>query len=364
MDPTHPLGVETGQVVVDRDEVDALATETVEVRRQGADQGLALTGLHLGDPAEVQRRATHQLHVEVALADHPAGGLANDGERLDQQVVEALATLERPRNSAVLACNASSLSALIWLRKRVDVGNQAFEGLQLLTFTGSEDAIEDAHAGMQPTGGGGADLGNARVHTVCIDAPVRRIGAVCRSCVLAAAASWTWATPAARRAAAAVRRVAPVVTTSSTSSTTRPRRGRRARNAGPTRRSERGLSCLWRTVGPIQQSAAGNSQLASNGLGDGLGLVVATSTNPAGAGRCPRDHVDVVEAKTIDHVRGKDARSGSAMTELESDDQLTGDALERNAAAMPSGLRIAATDARENRQRWHSTSPTLPQALQ
>ena len=88
MDAAHPLGVEPGQVVVDRDEVDALAAEPVEVDRQRGDEGLALAGLHLGDPAEVQRGAAHQLHVEVALADHPAGRLAGDGERLDQQIVE------------------------------------------------------------------------------------------------------------------------------------------------------------------------------------------------------------------------------------------------------------------------------------
>ena len=34
VDPAHPLGVEAGQVVVDRDEVHALAAEPVEVGRQ------------------------------------------------------------------------------------------------------------------------------------------------------------------------------------------------------------------------------------------------------------------------------------------------------------------------------------------
>ena len=61
---------------------------------QRADEGLALAGLHLGDPAEVQRGAAHQLHVEVALADDPDGRLAHDGERLDQQVVERLAAFD------------------------------------------------------------------------------------------------------------------------------------------------------------------------------------------------------------------------------------------------------------------------------
>ena len=71
VDAAHPLGVAPGQVVVDGDEVHALAGEPVEVGGQGRHEGLALAGLHLGDPAEVQRRAAHQLDVEVALPDDP-----------------------------------------------------------------------------------------------------------------------------------------------------------------------------------------------------------------------------------------------------------------------------------------------------
>ena len=88
MQPAHPLGVEAGEVVVDRDEVHAAARERVEVARQRRDERLALTGLHLRDPAEVQRRAAHDLHVEVALAEHPLAGLADGRERLGEQVVE------------------------------------------------------------------------------------------------------------------------------------------------------------------------------------------------------------------------------------------------------------------------------------
>ena len=84
----HPLGVALGQVVVDRDDVHALAGERVEVGGQHTGQGLALTGLHLGDVAEVQRGAAHDLDVERPLVEHPPGGLTGDGERLGQQVVE------------------------------------------------------------------------------------------------------------------------------------------------------------------------------------------------------------------------------------------------------------------------------------
>ena len=91
MDPAHRLGVALGQVVVDRHDVDALAGDRVQVGREGGDQRLALTGLHLGDIAEVHGGAAHQLDVEVALAERATAGLADGGERFGKQVVEGLA---------------------------------------------------------------------------------------------------------------------------------------------------------------------------------------------------------------------------------------------------------------------------------
>ncbi len=91
VDAAHQLGLVARQVVVDRDDVHALAGDGVEVGGGGRDEGLALTGLHLGDVAEVEGGATHELHVEVAEAEGALRRLAHGGERLGQQVVERLA---------------------------------------------------------------------------------------------------------------------------------------------------------------------------------------------------------------------------------------------------------------------------------
>ena len=88
VDAAHLLAVAFGQIVVDGDQVHTLARQRVEVCGQHAGQGLALTGLHLGHIAEVQRRATHQLDGERLLPQHPPGGLTGHRERLGQQVVE------------------------------------------------------------------------------------------------------------------------------------------------------------------------------------------------------------------------------------------------------------------------------------
>ncbi len=92
--PAHPRGVSFGEIVVHRDDMDALAGQCVEVRGKRRNEGLTLTGLHLGDVAEVQCRPTHDLDVIVALTQCAARGLADCGEGLREQIVEGLTSLE------------------------------------------------------------------------------------------------------------------------------------------------------------------------------------------------------------------------------------------------------------------------------
>ena len=81
VDAAHPLGVAPGQVVVDGDDVDALAGERVQVGRQRRDERLAFAGLHLGDAAAVQHHAADELDVEVPHVQHAPAGLADHRER-------------------------------------------------------------------------------------------------------------------------------------------------------------------------------------------------------------------------------------------------------------------------------------------
>src|SRR5690606_37254952 len=89
VDAAHPLGVAPGQVVVDGDDVDALAGERVEVDGKRGDQRLAFAGAHLGDAAIVEHHAADELDVEGTHAEHTARRLADSGECRDEQVVEA-----------------------------------------------------------------------------------------------------------------------------------------------------------------------------------------------------------------------------------------------------------------------------------
>ena len=94
VDLPHPFGVAPGEVIVDGDDVDALAGQRIEIDRKGCDQRLAFAGFHLGDVAFMQHHAADQLDVEMPLAERALGRLAHGGEGRNQNVVEGLAVGE------------------------------------------------------------------------------------------------------------------------------------------------------------------------------------------------------------------------------------------------------------------------------
>ena len=134
----HPLGVALGKVVVGGDHVDAVTRDRVEISRKYRRQSLALTGLHLGDVAEVQGRATHDLHVEVLLIDHAPRRLTGHGESLGQQLVESF-----PGGIALTELGGLGFELLVC--QAFDIGRQRFnmlgdvlEPLDHATFTNTE----------------------------------------------------------------------------------------------------------------------------------------------------------------------------------------------------------------------------------
>ena len=103
VDLPHPVGVAAGEIVVDGDDVDALAVERVQIDRERRDQRLALAGLHLGDLAAVKGDAADQLDVVMALAERALGRLADRREGFGQQVVELCAVGEPAAEDVGLA---------------------------------------------------------------------------------------------------------------------------------------------------------------------------------------------------------------------------------------------------------------------
>ena len=145
VEPSHPLGVTGGQVVVDGHHMDAPLVEGVEVDGQRGDEGLSLPGLHLGDPPEVQRHAAHELDVEMTLPQHPPGCLPHHGVGLDQEVVERLALVQA-------FPELHGLVGQLGVAERLHLGLQGGDGLDelgqatdLLTLARLENFGEDTH---------------------------------------------------------------------------------------------------------------------------------------------------------------------------------------------------------------------------
>ena len=116
----HPFHVAAGEVVVDRDDVDAFAFERVEVRRQRGDERLAFAGDHFGDVAFVQDHAADELHVVVPHAEEAAAALAADGEGFDQDVVERFARVQPAAELDGLAPQLGVGHRLVLRLQRVD----------------------------------------------------------------------------------------------------------------------------------------------------------------------------------------------------------------------------------------------------
>ena len=151
MDLAHPGRVASGQVVVDGDDVDALALEGVQVHGQGGDEGFTFAGLHLGDPAEMQSGAAHELDVEVSLADGPLGRLAGDRERLHQEVVQLLpvgqplSELDRLVGEVLVGEDFK-----LWLQS-IYVRHEGLKRPLLLALAHTQELCKNAHGVIQGT---------------------------------------------------------------------------------------------------------------------------------------------------------------------------------------------------------------------
>ena len=91
MDLSHPLAVTFRQIFVDGDDVHAVSGQRVQVDGHDGSQGLAFTGLHLGDIAAVQDIGAFELTEIRVFPDDTLGRFTGDCEGIRQDVIQRFA---------------------------------------------------------------------------------------------------------------------------------------------------------------------------------------------------------------------------------------------------------------------------------
>ena len=125
--------------------MDALARQRIQIGGEGGYQGLAFTGLHLGDPALMQHDATHQLHPVGTHAQYTVRGLPHGGKSLRQNVIQGLAvgkTLLELRGLGLKLCIGEGL---VFVAQRLDLIHNGVDGFQLPGAIIAKDRFQKSH---------------------------------------------------------------------------------------------------------------------------------------------------------------------------------------------------------------------------
>ena len=139
----HPVGVALRQVVVDGDDVHALACQRVQVHRQRGDQRLAFAGAHLGDLALVQRPCRRSAARRSGACPARGARLRGTTAKASGRILSSASpSAMRFWNSGVLAFSASSESFFKLRFQRVDLADAALELLEQAFVATAEDAGE------------------------------------------------------------------------------------------------------------------------------------------------------------------------------------------------------------------------------
>ena len=87
---THPLRITLRQIVIDGNDMDALAFQSIQISRKGRHQRLTFTGTHLCDTSLMQDDTTDQLYSVVLHVQNTLCSLSYGCISLRKQIVQSL----------------------------------------------------------------------------------------------------------------------------------------------------------------------------------------------------------------------------------------------------------------------------------
>ena len=127
----HPIGIAASKVVIDRDDMDALALNRVEIGRERRHKRLTLARAHFGNLAAMEHNAAYHLRIEMPHAEHSNRGFAHRCKGFGQDIVERFALGEHPAKLVSLRRQFSVRQRLDLIFERFDLSNNLAHGAHI-----------------------------------------------------------------------------------------------------------------------------------------------------------------------------------------------------------------------------------------
>ena len=137
----HPLAVSFCQIVVDGDDVHALARNGIQICRQRCHERFAFTGFHFRNTALMQHNAADDLYAVMAHAEHAPSSLSHGGKCFRQQIIQRLAFLIALSEFVGLSAQLRVCQLLVFLLQRIDFVRNRTDALELMVTVCAKNLV-------------------------------------------------------------------------------------------------------------------------------------------------------------------------------------------------------------------------------
>ena len=94
MNLAHPFRISFGKVIIDRDNMNALSFQRIQIRRQRGYQRFTFTGLHLGNSSLMKNNTADQLYPVMFHAKHTKSRFPDNRKSFRKQIIQCFSLLQ------------------------------------------------------------------------------------------------------------------------------------------------------------------------------------------------------------------------------------------------------------------------------
>ena len=138
----HFIRLSLCEVIVDRNDMNAVAAQTVHIRSNACDKCLTFTGSHFSDSALMQNDRTDDLNGERLFAEHAVCCLTDSCQCFDHNIIEGFAVGETLAEFLCLCLQSSIGETLILLIQIQNLLFDRFNFSKLFFTVRAEDFVK------------------------------------------------------------------------------------------------------------------------------------------------------------------------------------------------------------------------------